>query len=80
MKRFENILDFTWQEFEAWIKDTIGCSFRWRIRSADTRPNREMIASLILGDIKRNNGDFPNGNAFIEKEINIIYSFINYNS
>ena len=68
MKRFENILDGTWQEFEAWIKDTIGCSFRWRIRPADTRSNREMIASLILGDIKRNNGHFPKENAFIEKE------------
>ncbi len=37
MTRFENILDDTWQEFEAWIKDTIGSSFRWRIRPADTR-------------------------------------------
>jgi hypothetical protein len=54
MKNFENILDGTWQEFEAWIKDTIGCSFRWRVRPADTRPNREMIVSLIRGDIKQN--------------------------
>ena len=68
MKHFENILDGTWQEFEAWIKDTIGCSFRQRVRPADTLPNREMIASLILGDIKRNNGDFPKENAFIERE------------
>jgi hypothetical protein len=68
MKRFENILDGTWQEFEAWIKDTIGCSFRWRIRPADTCPNREMIASHILGDIKRNNGDLLKENVFIEKE------------
>jgi hypothetical protein len=29
---------------------------------------REMIASLVLGDIKRNNGEFPKENAFIEKE------------
>ena len=68
MKHSENILDGTWQEFEAWIKDTIGCSFRWRIRPADTRSNGVMIASLILGDIKRNNGYFPKENAFIEKE------------
>jgi len=27
MKSFENILDGTWQEFEAWIKDTIESSF-----------------------------------------------------
>ena len=44
MKSFVNILDGTWQEVEAWIKDTVGCSFRWRIRPADTRSNREMIA------------------------------------
>ncbi len=68
MKRFENLLDGTWQEFESWIEDTIGSSFRWRVRPADTRPNREMVASLILGDIKRNNGDFSNKNVFIERE------------
>lgn len=68
MKSFENILDGTWQEFEAWIKDTIECFFRWRVRPADTRSNREMIASLILGDIKRHNGDFPKENTFIERE------------
>ncbi len=61
-------LDDTWQEFEAWIKNTIGSSFRWRIRPPDTRPNREMIASLILEDTKRNNGDFPKENVFIERE------------
>ncbi len=68
MKRFENLFDGTWQEFEARIEDTIGSSFRWRVRPADTRSNREMIASLILGDIKRNNGDFPNKNVFLERE------------
>ncbi len=68
MNSFENILVGTWQEFEAWIKDTIGCSFRWRVRPADTHSNREMIASLILGDLKRNNGDFPKENTFIERE------------
>jgi hypothetical protein len=68
MKNFENILDGTWQEFEAWIKDTIECSFRWRVRPADTRPNREMIVSLIRGDIKQNKGVFPKENVFIEKE------------
>ena len=68
MKRFENLLDGTWQEFEAWIKDTIGSPFRWRIRPPDIRSNREMIASLMLEDTKRNNGDFPKENVFIERE------------
>jgi hypothetical protein len=31
-----------------------------------------MITSLILGDIKRNNGDFPKENVFIERELNAI--------
>jgi len=67
MKYFENILDGTWQEFGEWIKATIGFSFRWHIRPADTHSNGEMIASLILGNIKRNNGDFPKENVFIER-------------
>jgi hypothetical protein len=48
--------------------DTIGSSFRWRIRPPDTRSNREMIASLILEDTKRNNEDFPKENVLIERE------------
>ena len=67
-QRTNKHLDSTWQEFESWIKDTIGSSFRRRIRPADTRSNREMIASLILGGIKWNNGDFPKENVFIERE------------
>ncbi len=64
MKNFENKLDDTWQEFEAWIKDTIECFFRWRVRPADTRSNREMIASHI----KQDKWDFPKENTFIERE------------
>ncbi len=67
-QRTNKHLDGTWQEFESWIKDTIGSSFRWRIRPPDTRSNREMIASLILEDTKRNNEDFPKENVFIERE------------
>ncbi len=35
-QRTNKHLDGTWQEFEAWIKDTIGSPFRWRIRPPDT--------------------------------------------
>ena len=52
-------LDGTWQEFETWIKDTIGSDFRWRVRPQDTREHRKMIASLILAEIKRHSGVFP---------------------
>ena len=57
----------TWEKFEAWIRDTIGSDFRWRVRPQDTPSNREMVASLILDGIRRNNGVFPERNAFIER-------------
>ncbi len=64
----DKYLDGTWQEFEARIKDTIGSSFRWHVRPQDNRSNREMIVSLILEDIKRNNGVFPGGKCvYIER-------------
>ncbi len=57
----------TWEEFEAWIQETIGSDFRWRVRAQDNATNREMVASLIPGGIKRNNGVFPEKNTFIER-------------
>ena len=57
----------TWEEFEAWIKETIGSDFRWRVRPQDNATNREMVASLVLDGIKRNDGVFPHSNAFIER-------------
>lgn len=59
-------LEGTWEESEAWIKETVGSDFRWRVRPQDTPSNREMVASLILDGIRRNNGVFPERNAFIE--------------
>ncbi len=60
-------LEGTWEEFEAWIRDTIGSGFHWRIRPQDTVSNRKMIADLILDEIKRNNGVFPEGDTFIQR-------------
>jgi len=57
----------TWEEFEAWIKETVGSDFNWRVRPQDNATNREMVASLILDGIKRNNGIFPEKNTFIER-------------
>jgi len=57
----------TWEEFEEWIRKTIPSDFRWRIRPRDTRANREMVASLILDGMRRNNGVFPERDAFIER-------------
>jgi len=58
-QRMDKHLEGTWEESEAWIKDTIGSDFCWRIRPLDTRSNREMSVSLILDDIRRNNGALP---------------------
>lgn len=60
-------LEGTWEEFENWIKGTIESDFTWRVRPRDTRENREMVASVILKDIKRNDGVFPETNAFVKR-------------
>ena len=57
----------TWEEFETWIRTTIGGDFRWKIRPQETPSNREMVADLIKDAINRNNGTFPDGNAFVER-------------
>ena len=57
----------TWEEFEAWIRKTIGGDFRWRIRPRDDASNREMVAQLIKDAIQRNDGVFPEKNSFIER-------------
>ncbi len=64
----KSLLEGTWQEFEALIRDTIGADFHRCVRPQDTRSNRKMLLRLILEDIKQNNEVFPERNAFIEKE------------
>ena len=63
----EKHLEGNWEEFEAWIRDTIGSNFHWRIRPLDNASNRIMIADLVKNKIRRNNGVFPDGDIFIEK-------------
>ncbi len=63
----DKYLDGTWEEFEEWIREKIGSDFHWCVRPSDTATNREMVATLVLNDIKRNNGVFPAKNTFIEK-------------
>jgi hypothetical protein len=60
-------LEGSWEEFEQWIRDTIGSDFRWRVRPMDKLSNRKMIAELVQNDIKENNGVFPEKNSFIER-------------
>ena len=66
-ERMDKLSDGTWEEFEQWIRDTTGSDFRWCVRPRDTTENQEMAAGLVLADIKRSEGVFPEMNAFIER-------------
>ncbi len=68
MSKMDNYLDGSWKKFEQWIRNTIGSDFRWTVRPMDKRANRQMIAELVQNDIKENNGEFPEKNAFIERK------------
>lgn len=63
-----NILDGAWADFENWICSSIGGDFRWSARPRDTRNNRQMVADSIEESIRRNNGSFPQRNAFMERQ------------
>ncbi len=66
----EDYLNGTWEEFENWIKGTIESDFSRRVRPLDSPLKREMVATSILDDIKRNNDVFPERNAFIQRASN----------
>ena len=61
-------LDGSWNEFEQWIRFTIGSDFLWRVRPLDRQSNRQMVADQVLYDIKRNKGVFPASNSYIERK------------
>jgi len=44
----DEYLTSTWEEFEAWIRSTMGSNFRWKIRPIDNHGNRQMIAKAIV--------------------------------
>ncbi|MEJ2365535.1 MAG: hypothetical protein P8075_01605 [Deltaproteobacteria bacterium] len=63
------ILDCSWKEFEAFIKETIGSEFLWKIRPRDTQMNRQAVMESIEKMVGKNKGSFPEGgNIFIEPE------------
>ena len=66
MNANKHLID-SWETFEAWIRDTIGGDFLWRIRPRDTLMNREMVANAILLDKERGDGVFLEGNTFIKR-------------
>ncbi len=63
----DEYLNSSWEEFEVWIRRTIGSDFRWKVRPLDNPSNRKMIAGLVQDALKRNNGVFPKNDAFIER-------------
>ena len=44
----EDYMTGTWEEFEVWIRETIGGNFRWNVRSMDNPSNRAMIGRPFL--------------------------------
>jgi len=62
----DEYVNSSWEEFEAWIRRTIGSDFRWKVRPLDKSSSRKMIAGLIQDALNRNNGVFPKNDAFIE--------------
>ncbi len=63
----DDYLTGAWEEFEAWIRTTIGSDFRWKIRPQDNVENREMVADLMTDAMKRNGGIFPEKHSFTER-------------
>ncbi len=60
-------LNGNWEDFEAWIKDTIGSAFFWGIRPIDTPADREMMAKHIIEQMKRQDGRVRDMDTFIAK-------------
>ncbi|NIM99306.1 MAG: hypothetical protein GTO24_14880 [candidate division Zixibacteria bacterium] len=59
----------SWEDFESWIKATVGGEISWKIRPRDTMTNRQLIAESIIETIQENGGKFPpSGNLFLEFE------------
>ena len=56
----------TWDAFAAWLRTTLGRTFRGRVRPAATAANRWMIADLGRDERTRNSGRFPANTACIE--------------
>ena len=68
VSKMDNYLDGSLEEFERWIRNTIGSDFHWPVRPMDKRSNRQMIAERMQNDIKENIGIFPEKNTFIERK------------
>ena len=57
----------SFEEFESWIRTTIGGDFEWNNRLEDSVAARRMIASLVENLMARNDGVFPEDSYFIRR-------------
>jgi len=64
--RLEKYLEGTWEEFEQWIRFTIGSDFSWKVKPIDRSSSRQTVAMDILNALRCNNDVFPDNNPFIE--------------
>jgi len=51
----DKYLGGTMEEFEQWIRFTIGSDFEWLVRPLDRQSNREMVTDMVCNDIERSN-------------------------
>ncbi len=57
----------SWKEFEQWIRFQIGSDFRWHLSPLDSEILRKDVVETMKSDLIRNEGVFPERNAFFEK-------------
>jgi hypothetical protein len=61
----DKYLEGTWDEFEQWIRFTVGSDFIWKVEPIDRLSSRQMVATDILRSLKYNDGVLPENNPFI---------------
>ena len=57
----------SWEVFEAWVRQTIGGEFAWKLLWRDTPTHRQMIVDSIRTAMAANDGVFPTADTFLER-------------
>jgi hypothetical protein len=57
----------SWEAFEAWVRQTIGGDFVWKLLWRDTPAHRQMIVDSIRSAMAANGGLFPEADTFLER-------------
>ena len=64
----KRLLTADWELFEAWIREKIDGMFLWKVRPRDTPANRALVIESICSAMARNEGSFPQHDAFLERD------------